>query len=98
MLRPKHWVPVLVRHGWLDNAASFEFLAPLLEGCRVVAVDQRGHGLSDNLNRPYHIWDGVPDVIGILDALEWDQAILLGHSMGAAVSSLVASAFPDRIS
>ena len=95
---PNNGVPVLALHGWLDNAASFEFLAPLLEGCRVVAVDQRGHGLSDNLNRLYHIWDGVPDVIGILDALEWDQAILLGHSMGAAVSSLVASAFPDRIS
>ena len=95
---PNDGVPVLALHGWLDNAASFELLAPLLLGCRVVAVDQRGHGLSDHLNRPYHIWDGVPDVIGILDALKWDQAILLGHSMGAAVSSLVASAFPDRIS
>ena len=95
---PKNGIPVLALHGWLDNAASFERLAPLLLGCRVVAIDQRGHGLSDHINRPYHIWDGVPDVVGILDALGWDQVILLGHSMGAAVSTLVASTFPDRIS
>ncbi|MEK9670152.1 MAG: alpha/beta fold hydrolase [Gammaproteobacteria bacterium] len=94
---PADGVPVLALHGWLDNAASFVRLGPLLAGCRVVAIDQRGHGLTDHFNRPYHIWDGVPDVIGVLDALGWDQSILLGHSMGAAVATLVASAYPDRI-
>ena len=44
-------------------------IAPLLVGCRVVAIDQRGHGLTDHLRRPYHIWDGVPDVIGCLRLL-----------------------------
>lgn len=53
--------------------------------------------MTNHLNRPYHIWNGVPDVIGILDTLGWEQAILLGHSMGAAVATLVASAYPDRI-
>ena len=94
---PADGIPVLALHGWLDNAASFTRLGPLLTGCRVIAVDQRGHGMTDHLGRPYHIWDGVPDVIGILDALGWEQAILLGHSMGAAVATLVASAYPDRI-
>ncbi len=95
---PVDGTPVLALHGWLDNAASFSALAPRLDGCRVVAIDQRGHGLTDHLGRPYNIWDGVPDVIGVLDAVGWDQAILLGHSMGAAVATLVASAYPDRIS
>ena len=63
----------------------------------MIAVDQRGQGMTNHLNRPYHIWNGVPDVIGILDTLGWEQAILLGHSMGAAVATLVASAYPDRI-
>ena len=94
---PTDGIPVLALHGWLDNAASFTRLGPRLSGCRMVAIDQRGHGLTDHLNRPYHIWDGVPDVIGVLDALGWDQAILLGHSMGAAVATLVGSAYPDRI-
>ena len=49
---------VLALHGWLDNAASFSRITPLLVGCRVVAIDQRGHGLTDHLRRP-HIWDGV---------------------------------------
>ena len=93
---PTDGIPVLALHGWLDNAASFTRLGPLLSGCRIVAIDQRGHGLTDHLNRPYHIWDGVPDVIGVLDALGWDQAILLGHSMGAAVATLVGSAYPDQ--
>ena len=94
---PTDGIPVLALHGWLDNAASFTRLGPLLTGCRVIAIDQRGHGMTDHLGRPYHIWDGVPDVIGILDALGWEQAILLGHSMGAAVATLVASAYPDRV-
>jgi pimeloyl-ACP methyl ester carboxylesterase len=33
-------------HGWLDNAASFERLAPMLDGCFVVAPDLVGHGRS----------------------------------------------------
>jgi pimeloyl-ACP methyl ester carboxylesterase len=88
---------VLALHGWLDNAASFNRLAPRLAPCRVVSIDQRGHGHSEHAAQAYHIWDGVPDVVGILDALGWEQAILLGHSMGAAVATLTASAFPERV-
>lgn len=94
---PADGFPVLALHGWLDNAASFVQLAPRLNRCRVVAIDQRGHGQSAHVQQPYHIWDGVPDVVGILDALGWQQAALLGHSMGAAVATLTASAFPERI-
>lgn len=94
---PSDGVPVLALHGWLDNAASFDRLAPLLTRCRVVALDFRGHGHSSHTGRPYHIWEGVPDVISVLDRLGWSSAYLLGHSMGAAIASLVASAFPERV-
>lgn len=94
---PPDGIPVLALHGWLDNAASFSRLAPFLTHCRVVAVDQRGHGQSPHTHQPYDIWDGVADVFGCLEALQWDRAIVLGHSMGAAVGTLFASAFPERV-
>ncbi len=92
-------LPVLALHGWLDNAATFTHLAPLLKDCYVVAVDLPGHGLSGH--RPehghYHMWEGVEDVELILDALGWDSCHLLGHSMGAVVSTLYAGTFPKRL-
>lgn len=39
--------PLLMLHGWLDNAASFALLAPLMKGYYVVAIDLTGHGKSD---------------------------------------------------
>lgn len=42
-------IPILALHGWLDNAASFERLAPMLDGCFVVAPDLIGHGRSGHV-------------------------------------------------
>lgn len=96
---PEDGAPVLALHGWLDNAASFEPLAPLLEGARVVALDLAGHGHSDH--RPpgpwYHLVDYVADVVGAADALGWGRFSLLGHSLGGAVATLIAGALPERV-
>lgn len=93
-------IKVLALHGWLDNAASFTRLAPLLIGCEVVALDLPGHGLSSHrsADASYHIWDDLPDIMAVADLLEWDTFALLGHSRGAIISTLLASAMPDRIS
>ena len=97
---PEDGVKVLALHGWLDNAASFDRLAPLLEQARVVALDLPGHGLSEA--RPpgcaYHFIDSVADVLGAGEALGWERFVLLGHSMGAGIASLVPAAAPDRVS
>ncbi len=92
--------PVLALHGWLDNAASFSALGPLLAGCRVVAVDMPGHGLSDHQswNGPYHLVDYVKVVLDAADTLGWNEFCLLGHSLGANVATLVAAIAPKRIS
>jgi len=90
---------VLALHGWLDNAASFDRLAPLLDGLRIVALDLPGHGLSEH--RPpsvrYHFVDFVADVIDVADALELVDFSLLGHSLGAAIASFVAGVIPGRV-
>jgi pimeloyl-ACP methyl ester carboxylesterase len=96
---PPDAAPVLAIHGWLDNAASFARLAPLLGDRRVVAVDLPGHGYSDHraASAAYHFSDWVPDVIAVADRLGWRRFALVGHSMGAGVACLVAGTFPERI-
>lgn len=92
--------PVMALHGWLDNAASFALVAPLLDHCRVVALDLTGHGKSDwrSADASYQIWDDLPEIAGVADCLGWEQFSLLGHSRGAIISTLLASAMPERIS
>ena len=91
--------PLLALHGWLDNAASFGYLAPLLEGYHVVALDLTGHGQSTRrtTDASYQIWDDLPEILGVLDALGWDSFQLVGHSRGAIMAALLASAFPERV-
>ena len=91
--------PVLALHGWLDNAASFDFLAPELHDCYIVAIDLPGHGVSGFIpeGTAYHLMDVVASVVKVLDVLAWPTAILMGHSLGAAIGSIVASAFPERV-
>lgn len=95
---PAH-LPVLGLHGWLDNAASFFALAPLLDGVHIIALDMAGHGLS--AHRPgqmaYTLWDDINDVFAIADHLGWDRFALLGHSRGAIIGTLAAGTFPERL-
>lgn len=96
---PEDGLPVIALHGWLDNAASFARLAPLLPGLRIVALDFAGHGHSDH--RPpggsYAIWDYAHDVLQVAEQFGWQRFSLLGHSMGAIVSVLLAAAMPERV-
>ena len=90
---------VLAVHGWLDNAASFSRLAPLLPHCRIIAIDLPGHGLSDHVpaGLAYHFIDWVRILASVVDALGWQRFHFLGHSMGAAAGSLFGGTFPDRL-
>lgn len=90
---------VLCVHGWLDNAASFSALGPLLPSCDVVALDLPGHGHSSHRGAGVlqFFVEYVADVVAALDALGWDSAVLLGHSLGAGVMACVAGAFPERV-
>jgi len=90
---------VLALHGWLDNAASFVPLARHLHGIDLVAPDLPGHGASAHFpeGADYSFAGAVNSVLDIADALGWDRFHLLGHSMGAGISSLVAAACPQRV-
>lgn len=95
---PSH-LPVLALHGWLDNAASFDRIAPLLSNIYLIAIDLPGHGLSDHQPKGTHIHliDYLIEIVLIADALKLEQYVLLGHSLGAAIASFIAGTTPDKI-
>lgn len=96
---PRDGLPVLALHGWLDNACSFDALAPLLGSLRIVAVDLPGHGRSGHYGpgRLYAFVDLVSDVLWAAEALGWQRFAILGHSLGAAIGSILAGTIPERI-
>ncbi len=96
---PEDGQPVIALHGWLDNAATFTRLAPKLKGLRILALDFAGHGYSDHrpVGTQYVIWDHVLDILMVAEQMGWQRFSLLGHSMGAIVSLLMAAALPERI-
>ncbi len=91
---------MLALHGWLDNAASFIPLAPLLSEYRVIALDFIGHGNSSHRSPDahYHQLDFVHDVHELVTQQGWQKFVLLGHSMGGIVGSLYTASFPERVS
>ena len=92
--------PILALHGWLDNALSFSVIAPFLSEYRLIALDLSGQGLSDHRSSDatYHIWDDVPQLLSVVATLGLDQLAVLGHSRGAAIAVLLATALEDRCS
>lgn len=96
--------PVLMIHGWLDNALSFARLAPELAGHRdVYALDMAGHGHSGHrpLGHGYQLMDYVADLAELVEthfkAAPGGKIDLVGHSLGGIVSVLYAAAFPERV-
>eukprot|EP01100_Stratorugosa_tubuloviscum_P014745 TRINITY_DN803_c1_g1_i1.p1 TRINITY_DN803_c1_g1~~TRINITY_DN803_c1_g1_i1.p1 ORF type:complete len:372 (+),score=177.02 TRINITY_DN803_c1_g1_i1:59-1174(+) len=97
-------IKIIALHGWLDNAATWENLAPLIlnhskKSVRIVCMDFGGHGLSSHrsLSSTYSASYYCIEVISVANLLNWEQFFLMGHSMGGAVTMLVAGAFPDRV-
>lgn len=89
---------VLLLHG--GPGLSYEYLDPLLEeldgGCEVAAFQQRGLAPSST-DGPFSVAEHVADVGRVLDALDWKQAAVLGHSWGGHLALYVALAFPERL-
>lgn len=110
-LAAQHWTfskkqtetRVLCLHGWLDNSQSFHRLAPSLHmgDAEIIALDFPGHGLSSHKSPdspPTVISDAAFYVAEAVRLLKWDSFVLLGHSMGAAVSLIYAASFPEQVS
>ncbi len=91
-------IAVVMLHGYSDTHRSFDLMRPLLpRAWRVIAVTQRGHGHSDKPQSDYAMDDFAGDVPALLDALGIERAVLVGHSMGAAVALRMAAEHADRV-
>lgn len=91
--------PLIALHGWLDNAGSFDLLAPQLPRCHLLALDTAGHGASGfrSADADYSLWEDAGDVLRVADRMGWRTFSLLGHSRGAGVATLLAGAVPERV-
>lgn len=92
--------PLLALHGWLDNCASFDWLAgELAADYYVVCLDLAGHGHSGHRSHmgAYNIWQDVAEIFSVADQLGWRRFNLIGHSRGAMIAFLAAGTFPDRV-
>ncbi len=78
--------------GWVDTLAR--------AGRRVVALDNRGHGLSTKLYDPaaYHTQRMAEDALALLDHLGIEHAAVMGYSMGARIAAHLAMIAPSRLS
>ena len=96
---PENGIPFLGMHGWLDNAATYDHIAPLLPELRLVSLDFHGHGFSDQLppGSSYHFADSIDLMFRVADQFGWEKFNLMGHSMGAAVAALMAGVLPERV-
>jgi pimeloyl-ACP methyl ester carboxylesterase len=75
---------------WAQLAAAAE------RGYRAIAHDARGAGLSDVPPGPYSVEGWADDAVALLDALEIEQAALVGHSVGCMVAQQAAMKLGER--
>jgi pimeloyl-ACP methyl ester carboxylesterase len=91
--------PLVLLHGLTGSGADWAPVAArLAAGRRVIALDARGHGLSDWSADAAYAGDAhFADVATALDALGVARCDLAGFSMGGSVAILVAGALPERV-
>jgi pimeloyl-ACP methyl ester carboxylesterase len=91
---------VVLLHGFPESWYSWRHQIPALAaaGYRVVAPDQRGYGGTDAPQsiESYDIHHLAGDVVGLLDSLGEETAVVAGHDWGAPVAWHCALAHPDR--
>ncbi|MFN8159156.1 MAG: alpha/beta hydrolase [Candidatus Nanopelagicales bacterium] len=102
-LRGGRWQPdgdapaVLLVHGVTAHHGSWFAVADAASDLDLVAPDLRGRGGSRSLPGPAGMREHADDLAAVLDHLGLDRVVLVGHSMGAFVSVVMADRHPDRV-
>jgi len=92
-------LPVLFVHSYAGSTTHWDAaLMHLRHGRRAVALDLRGHGLSDApADSDYAVTGLAEDVAAVADSLQLDRFVLVGHSLGGMVAAEYAGKNPERV-
>lgn len=95
---PSGAAPILLVHGWGGTGSYWRDVAQSLSRWVPVYVpDLPGTGRSQPVTRPQNMFDQVDALVDVIDALEIDRVQIIGHSMGGAMSLLLADARPEPV-
>jgi pimeloyl-ACP methyl ester carboxylesterase len=90
--------PLLLVHGWPETWYAWRLLMPALaRDFEVIAVDQRGIGLSDKPQAGYDTGTLAGDLVALMGALGHQRFAVVGHDTGFAISYALAADHPDRV-
>lgn len=89
---------VLCVHGITANCRCWDNMARALAPThRVLAMDLRGRGKSDRPPSGYSISHHCEDIRCLLDDLDLEKAVLMGHSLGAFITLAFSATYPERV-
>ena len=95
---PRGGTAVLALHGLASSCHWYDLVIPhLADTHRCIALDQRGHGQTDQPAHGYDWQSLATDVSEALDQLGLDKVAVLGHSWGGYVALNVAARCPERV-
>jgi pimeloyl-ACP methyl ester carboxylesterase len=90
--------PLLLVHGWPENWYAWRLVMPALaKNFEVIAVDQRGIGLTDKPRDGYDAGTLASDLIALMDALGHERFAVVGHDTGYIIGYALAADYPKRV-
>jgi pimeloyl-ACP methyl ester carboxylesterase len=90
--------PLLLVHGWPENWYQYRALMPALaRDFTVIAVDQRGMGLTEKPRRGYDSATLANDLVALMHALGYQRFSVVGLDTGMVISYALAADHPERV-
>jgi pimeloyl-ACP methyl ester carboxylesterase len=90
--------PLLLIHGWPETWYAWRMIMPTLANdFEVIAVDQRGIGLSDKPTDGYDIGTLASDLVALMDLLGHEKFALYGTDTGMPIAHAMAADYPERV-
>jgi pimeloyl-ACP methyl ester carboxylesterase len=90
--------PLLLVHGWPENWYAWRLVMPALaRDFEVIAVDQRGMGLTEKPRDGYDAGTLAGDLVALMDALGHERFAVVGHDTGYIIGYALAADHPDRV-